>query len=117
MRILIADDDEQYCLALKKYLEKKRDCQISLAYDGDEARHCIESNIYDVVLIDCEMPRCSGIDLIRVIKKENPQAKIIMVSGYQGIGEDFAKCAGVTEFLRKPFAIQTIDDILTRYEA
>lgn len=116
MKILLADDDREYCLSLKRYLEKKnKDYQISLAFDGVEAKHCVEGDSYDIIFLDCDMPFLSGIDLIRVIKKENPGAKVVMVSGYEGIEENFAKAAGVDEFLRKPFALSAIDEILGRY--
>lgn len=116
MKILIADDDSEYCLSLKRYLKKKnKDYEISLAFDGREAKRCVESDIYDIIFIDCDMPYLSGVDLIKTVKKENPGAKLVMISGYKDIGEDFAKVAGVDEFLRKPFMLKQLDGILEKY--
>lgn len=115
MKILLADDDRQYCLIFKKYLQKKGDHQISLAFDGNDTKHYLEKDIYDVVFLDCDMPHIPGVDLIRMAKKENPEAAIIMISGYKGIDENFAKRVGVDEFLKKPFPIKRIDKILKKY--
>jgi len=115
MRILLVDDDRQYCLSIKKHLEKKSKYQISVAFDGDEAKHYLEKASYDIIFFDCDMPRLSGVDLIRIIKKENPQAALIMVSGYDGIKEDFAKIAGIDEFLRKPFPLKEIANLINKY--
>lgn len=117
MKILLADDDRQYCLALKKYLEKQnKGYEASLAFDGLEAKRYIEGNSYDVIFIDCDMPYLSGLDLVRVIKKGYPSTKVVMVSGYKDIGENFAKISGVDEFLRKPFALKEMDRILDKYD-
>lgn len=118
MKILLADDDSEYCFSLKRYLLKKNNgYEISLAFDGEEAKRCIEAGIYDLIILDCEMPYFSGIDLLKTIKNENPQTKIVMVSGYSGIAKPFAKSAGIDEFLAKPFALTELDKILKKYGA
>ncbi|MEK6715792.1 MAG: response regulator [Candidatus Omnitrophota bacterium] len=117
MKILLADDDREYCLSIKRYLQKKNNnYEVSLAFDGRDAKRCVEGDKYDIIFMDCDMPFLSGVDLIRIIKKENPQAKLIMVSGYKGIEDNFAKAAGVDEFLRKPFELRQVDEILDKYE-
>jgi DNA-binding NtrC family response regulator len=115
MKILLADDDKNFCLALKKYLQKEKTYQVSLAFDGDEAKHCVERDTYDIIFLDCNMPFISGIDLIKIVKNENPEAKIIMISGYEDIDQNFAKTCGIDEFLKKPFSIKEIDRILHKY--
>ncbi len=115
MQILFVDDDRQYCLDIKKYLEKKNKYQVTVAFDGEEAKYYLEKANYGIIFFDCDMPRLSGVDLIRIIKKENPQAVLIMVSGYSGIKEDFAKIAGIDVFLRKPFPLKEIDNLISKY--
>jgi YesN/AraC family two-component response regulator len=58
------------------------------------------------------MPELTGIELIKVIEEKNPKAKKIMISGYDLINEDFAKDSGVDIFLRKPFSLETIKEIV-----
>lgn len=117
MKILLADDDKEYVLSLKKYLEKKnKKYEVTLAFDGQEARRSLEGASYDIVFIDCDMPYISGVELIKVVKKENPRARLVMVSGYSGIRKDFAKIAGIDDFLRKPFMLTQIDEIMEKYD-
>lgn len=116
MKILLADDDKEYILSLKKYIEKKnKKYEVTLAFDGQEAQRFLEGASYDIVFMDCDMPHICGIELIRIAKKENPQVKLVMVSGYKGIREGFAKTAGIDDFLRKPFALKQMDEIMEKY--
>lgn len=116
MKILIADDDKEYCLGLKSYLQKNGEHEVNIAFDGDEAKHSLEKGAYDVILLDCDMPFASGIELIGVIKKRAPSAKIVMISGYEGIEENLARQAGINEFLRKPFTVKQLGDTLAKFK-
>ncbi|WMJ87127.1 response regulator [Anaerocolumna sp. MB42-C2] len=73
------------------------------ASDGELAYPLIQKAKPDIVITDIRMPFMDGLELSRLIKKEMPMVKIIILSGY---GEfDYAKEAiniGITEYLLKP---------------
>jgi two-component system response regulator YesN len=73
------------------------------ASDGELALNQIRQKRPDIIITDIKMPFMNGLELSRLIKKENPEIKIIILSGY---GEfDYAKEAiniGVEEYLLKP---------------
>ena len=54
------------------------------------------------------MPELSGVELIDIINKYNPEAKKVMISGYELIDEDVAKDFGIDEFLRKPISQEDV---------
>ncbi|MGD0336032.1 MAG: response regulator [Candidatus Omnitrophota bacterium] len=110
-KILVVDDEKECCQFFKQYLTK-RGYSVDTAYDGLEAKGLLDVNKYDCIFFDCNMPELSGVELIKVIKEKNPQAKKIMISGYDLINEDFAKDLGVDIFLRKPFSLDTIKEIV-----
>ena len=72
----------------------------------------MDANKYDCIFFDCNMPELTENELIKIIKEKNPQAKKIMISGYDLINEDFAKDFGVDIFLRKPLSLETVQEIV-----
>ncbi|MBI5145223.1 MAG: response regulator [Candidatus Omnitrophica bacterium] len=110
-KILVVDDEKESCQFFKQYLTK-RGYSVDIAYDGLEAKDLLDKHTYDCIFFDCNMPELSGVELIKVIKEKNPKAKKIMISGYDLINEDFAKDSGVDIFLRKPFSLETVNEIV-----
>jgi len=103
--MLIVDDESQCCSLFKDYFSKQN-YLVDVAYDGRQAKDLLECNKYDYVFFDCNMPELSGVELIKVIKENNPQARKIMISGYDLVNEEFAKYLGIDIFLRKPFSLK-----------
>ena len=106
-KILIVDDEKDHCFFIKDYLSS-RGYSVDVAYDGMKAAELISSNQYGFVLFDCNMPELSGIELISVINEKNPRAKKIMISGYEGIDDLFARKLGVDAFMTKPFPLEKL---------
>jgi DNA-binding NarL/FixJ family response regulator len=80
-RILIADDHAIVRDGLKRILESEPDWTVvSEAKDGDEALAAARGGDADVVLLDLSMPGRSGIDLVRQIKADRPELKILVLS-------------------------------------
>ncbi len=110
-KILVVDDEKDTCASFKSYFTK-RGFLVSVAYDGMEAKHLLESNQYDFIFFDCNMPELSGVELIKIIDQKNPKSKKIMISGYELMNEDFAKDLGADIFLTKPISLQQVEEIL-----
>jgi len=110
-RVLVVDDEEEFCKFLSDYL-KERGCAVELAYDGMQAKDLLEKKKYDYIFIDCNMPELTGVELLKVIKERNPSAKKVMVSAYQLIDEGFAKDLGADIFLTKPVSLEAIREIV-----
>ena len=106
-RILVVDDEKECCDFFKEYLAG-RDCDLDIAYDGLNAKYLLECNAYDVIFFDCNMPELSGVELIKVIREKNPEAKAIMISGYDGIDEGFAKTIDIEHFIQKPVSLEAV---------
>lgn len=87
----------------------------ALCENGREALREIEKECPDVVLSDIRMPKMDGIELMKYLKENNPQIKIIILSGYS----DFkylnqAIENGVTSYLLKPTDIDAFERLFIK---
>jgi len=109
--VLIADDENEAIDLLKKVLEKK-DYHVTVCYDGIQAMEFLQGEIFDVVLLDCNMPGLSGPELIRYAKEKEPSTKVIIFTGFSGVDKDMAINYGADEFIQKPLTVEAIEEAL-----
>ena len=64
--ILIVDDEQSVVFLLKEELSEIEKYNITVAYDGAEAINILQTQPFDVVLLDVKMPRVSGIEVLKV---------------------------------------------------
>uniref|UniRef100_A0A7U3YI25 Two component transcriptional regulator, LuxR family n=1 Tax=Geobacillus sp. (strain Y4.1MC1) TaxID=581103 RepID=A0A7U3YI25_GEOS0 len=82
IHILIVDDHRLVGEGTKNILEREQDFQVELVTSGTEAEQMMEQRTYDVFLLDWRMPDMSGIELSRRILQKQPNAKIVIYTGY-----------------------------------
>ena len=101
-KILIVEDNEGLLSIIVEYLEKQG-FQVVAALNGVDAFKLIESETYDLVITDIDMPIVSGIGVILAHKKRNPEIPIIAMSGYGNEPLEAAREKGADLILGKPF--------------
>jgi signal transduction histidine kinase len=100
--ILIADDNEINLLLLTKMLEMQG-YHVEIARNGEQALEMINSNNYLLGLIDINMPVMSGIELVKVLRKQNNHLKVVAISAYVDTNKKIeALLAGFDFYLSKP---------------
>jgi len=83
IRLLIADDQRLFRQSLRIVLEHETGLQvIGEAGDGQEAYEQVKVLRPEMVLMDVEMPKLDGIEATRLLVKERPDIKILMLSAY-----------------------------------
>ena len=81
LSVLMADDQTLFRRAIVSLLAFRDDIEVvGEAKDGFEAIALAQETLPDVVLMDLNMPHCSGLDAVRIIKKETPSVKVIILT-------------------------------------
>ena len=114
--ILIVDDERTFGEALELALRQEKDLEVvEVATDGDMAVRAIDRHHPDVVLMDVAMPGMSGIETTRRIKEEDPEAQVLMLSGYEDpLLLARAVQAGAVGLLRKTEAVVNVASSVRR---
>ena len=116
MNILIADDSREITSLMKTFLEKKGH-EADVAEDGKQALEMVKTNKYDLAFFDHNMPEMTGMELVKFIKQNNIKTKTVILSGYSGMGDSFAKIIGADDYLSKPCQLVEIEAIISKYES
>jgi two-component system chemotaxis response regulator CheY len=87
------------------------------ASNGQDAFAKIEAHKPDLIFLDIELPDINGIDVLKRIKSEAPQAFVIMVSGESTIANVKGSLTnGAAGFIVKPFSAIKVSEALRNYE-
>ena len=82
-RILLIDDEETLCEALKYGLERTGPFEVGFATDGKTGLLMAQKGAPDVILLDVRMPKMDGFEVLKNLKRQYPLSEIpvIMLSG------------------------------------
>lgn len=106
--ILVVDDQFADRERLKGILEDKG-YRVATARDGAEAIEMVKSRHYDIIFLDVRLPGMDGVETFEQVKKIDPQATVIMMTGYTE--EDLVKRAlseGAYTCIYKPFDMEKV---------
>ncbi|HEU4521144.1 MAG TPA: ATP-binding protein, partial [Thermoanaerobaculia bacterium] len=115
LRVLIAEDNlvnqEFAAEALRKLGHR-----VSVASDGEEALRMMRQQIFDIVLMDVQMPKLSGMDVTRLYRDVEPEAlhtPIVALTAHTGV-EDRHRCieAGMDSVLIKPIDLRQLQSVV-----
>jgi DNA-binding response OmpR family regulator len=101
--VLVIDDEVAVNNNLRKILTRKG-YRVDQATSKEEALDKIAQRIYQVVLLDLKMPGVKGLELLAEVRSRQPQARVIIITGYASI-ETAVETArmGAVDYLPKPF--------------
>ena len=108
-RVLIVDDEADICLLLSGLL-RRLGYQPTCAHFIEEGRQCLNSQRFDAVFLDLNLPDGLGFDLLPIIKEDQAEAKIIMISAFDGqVERRRATEQGADYFIGKPFTRRSVE--------
>ena len=115
LRILLAEDNPVNERIARRLLERMGH-EVESAKDGIEAVSKAGNNEFDVVLMDCHMPRMDGLQATRTIRAMGPKGKALPVVALTAsvMEEDKERCkrVGMDDFLSKPLVRSELERVL-----
>ncbi|CUU81728.1 response regulator transcription factor [Campylobacter hyointestinalis] len=121
MKILLLEDDFEYQISIKEYLQSLG-YVVDAANDGVEACDKIAANRYHLLILDIKVPEISGFDVIKYAKSLNLQTPIMIMTSLTNI-EDITTGyeLGCNEYLKKPFNLAElkfrVNELMRKYYA
>jgi DNA-binding NtrC family response regulator len=114
-KLLVVDDEKNLRMVVQKELSRQGH-DVETASDGEEAWDSIDSQDFDVLLCDVNMPRLDGIGLLRRLCEKMPsRPEVIMLTG-QATVETAIKAMklGAYDYLTKPYRIAELSALVTQ---
>ncbi|NLE52206.1 MAG: response regulator transcription factor [Chloroflexi bacterium] len=106
--VLVVDDEGAIRYSITKTLQRVG-YHVEAAASGEEALEMMKTQNYDVVLTDIRMPGLTGVELLRRIKEQAPDAVVILLTGYASLETAIESLRlGAHDYLVKPSSSQDI---------
>ena len=84
--------------------------EVDTCYDGAEALECILAENYDLIVLDLNLPGMDGMDLLKELRKENEETKVLILSARGQIADKVEGLdAGANDYMEKPFHLQELE--------
>ncbi len=114
MRILIVEDESRLAELIANRLKKEK-YTVDISIDGEEGLYNALNDIYDLIILDIMLPKVNGIDILKEIKKNNINSKVIMLTAKSELEDKLLGFnEGANDYITKPFHI---DELVARVNA
>ena len=112
--ILIIEDEEEMRIALTEVLIRNG-YSVHTAPNGIEGLELLNKSPFNMVITDVKMPKISGLEVLKEIKKQSPQIPVIMITAYGTIDNAVeAMKEGAFDYILKPFSAEILDEAVLR---
>lgn len=107
-KILVIDDEEIVRISCRKCLSPEG-YDVTVAHNGVEGLKLTEEETYALILTDLKMPDMDGMEFLSEMKQRQPDAKVIMMTGYSTVEHaEAAMKQGAYNYIEKPFTPDTL---------
>lgn len=107
-KVLLVDDEQDFLDTLSSRLELKG-MKVSAVTSGEQAIAEAKKQDYDAIIVDLSMPGIDGLETLKRIKADNPNAEIIMLTGHGSVQSGVeAMKLGAGDFLQKPVELSEL---------
>jgi two-component system, OmpR family, copper resistance phosphate regulon response regulator CusR len=114
MRILVVEDEHKVAKALKEGLEDER-FEVALAHTGEDAFFLINTEKFDLILLDVMLPGRDGLQILRTIRERGVETPVLLLTARASLEDRVAGLnSGADDYLVKPFAFE---ELLARVRA
>ena len=118
IKLLMVDDEVKFLESISKRLVLKN-FDVTTATNGEDAVASAEKGLFDVAVVDFQMPGMDGTQVLKALKDKHKYLEIIMLTGHATV-DSAVECTklGAFKYLEKPYAFEKLVDAITEaYEA
>lgn len=113
--ILLVDDNASVRDSLSLLLQREG-FRVETAEDGAQAWSIVRSPDCKCMVLDVNMPRLNGIELLLLMQSENVKVPTILMAGFDDFDEaEMKQFTNVRAFLQKPFSNETLVELIRRH--
>src|SRR5205823_8001627 len=106
--ILLVEDEENLHEALKLNLELEG-YEVTSAFDGVAALKAVDSEYFDLIILDIMLPEMDGISVVETIRLQNNEVPILMLSAKSSSADRVLGLKkGADDYLTKPFNLEEL---------
>ena len=106
---ILAIDDEQNIRHLIQSEFSLEGFSVTTAGSGEEGLKLFDSHEFDVVILDINLPKTNGIEILKRLKQKSTHVEVIMITGYGGIKSAVESIKlGARDYVTKPFKLDEI---------
>ncbi|MDF7815959.1 response regulator transcription factor [Runella sp. MFBS21] len=108
MKILLVEDEERLASFIRKGISAEG-YEVTVAYDGRTGLSLFRKDIYDIIILDVNLPQLNGFELCRLIRSENEEVPVLMLTALDSMADKSDGFnAGADDYLAKPFEFQEL---------
>jgi len=109
-KVLLVDDEIDFLEVMSQRM-KARGLEITTAESAEQAISFIKKKSFDAVVMDFQMPGMNGMEALKIIKNNNPEMQVILLTAYATIEKTVEVIkAGAMDLLEKPADIDALID-------
>ena len=109
MRILVVEDEKLLCDGIAEDLELEK-YTVERCYDGSRAYELLSEESFDLLILDLNLPGMDGLDLLRAIREDQPELRVLILSARAALSDRVAGLdLGADDYLAKPFALEELE--------
>ena len=119
-RVLVAEDQRTNWMLIERLLSKRGHGAVN-AIDGRAVLQKLDSDHYDLVLMDCQMPELDGYDTTREVRRReaaedrDPVPIVAMTASAMAGDRERCLAAGMNDYIAKPISAELLDQLLARW--
>jgi len=116
-KVLLIDDEAEFLENLSERMSV-RGMDVNTAETPESAVTAMDENDYDAIVLDLQMPGMNGIEMLKLIKKTNPDMQVILLSGQATLEAGIqAMKLGAMDFMEKPADINALTERIKKAQA
>ena len=114
LRVLLTDDDQEFCLMVSDFLKAEGDFDIDMRHDGESGAVAAIGSDYDAIVLDVGLPKLNGFEVLKKIRRTHSTPVLMLTARGDDIDRILGLEMGADDYVPKPCNLR---ELLARIRA